>query len=354
MGVTHFKKNRWVADWRENGKRFRKFFYNEKDAKIHFEKRKLDKLENKEKWGVGRGLTLKDMVPMYLEHAAHSNKPKTLITNKGLLKNILPLLGNAKLVDINLKRIEEYKIIRNKTPNRRNKDEKGNPVSKTTINREIGLIKHMLSLAVEWDKLEKNGLQFVKFYKEHKRDYFFRREQVLELVEKAPQPLRDIIIFALATGMRKGEILSLKWTDICYDDDNLKIQNAIAVRNTKSGESRIVPMNDLSVKIIKKRRDETLNSEYVFANPTTDKPFQDIKRQWSKLKKDLHYEEYHFHDLRHSFASYALDKGTDIYTLKDIMGHQKLITTEKYLSTLMERKVVMMSDFAGYFNDIKI
>lgn len=353
MGVKKVR-GRWVADWREDGKRYRKFFIIEKDARIHFEQRKLDKLQNIMKWGIGRGLTLNDMVERYSNHSAHTNKPKTIVTNQGLLKNILPILGKAKLKEINLKTIEDYKIERSKTPNRRTKNGKGNPVSKATINREIGLVKHILSLAVEWELLEKNGLQFMKFYKEHKRNYYFTRDQILLLLEKARQPIRDIILFAVATGMRKGEILSLKWSDITYSPTLSTTENFITLRNTKSGETRIVPLNSISEKIIVKRLNEKQSPKYLFANPATGKPYEDIKRQWKGLLKSLSLSDYHFHDLRHTFASYALTGGSDIFTLKDVMGHQKLVTTEKYLSTLKEKKQVMMADIAGLFNDIEV
>ncbi|MCP5108663.1 MAG: site-specific integrase [bacterium] len=120
-------------------------------------------------------------------------------------------------------------------------------------------------------------------------------EEIRVLVENSEPPLKYAILVALNTGMRKGEILSLRWENV-----NLKL--------TQNGNHN------------------------VSQNPMTSKPFIDFGRSWKTLLTSTGINGVRFHDCRHTFASHFLMNGGDLYTLKELLGHKELNTTARYLT----------------------
>jgi integrase len=142
--------------------------------------------------------------------------------------------------------------------------------------------------------------------------------------------LEAIIITALNTGMRKGEILSLKW-------ENVDFKNSyITIERSKNGEIRRIPMNKQLTTILKNVRELKRSTEYVFSN--NGKPCTDIKTGWWRALRDTEITNFRFHDLRHTFGSRLGMAGVDIKTIQELMGHMDIKMTMRYSHPTPEHK----------------
>jgi integrase len=123
--------------------------------------------------------------------------------------------------------------------------------------------------------------------------------------------------------MRKGEILSLKW-------DNTDLNHGfILLDRTKNGERREIPIND-TVRGILQGLTRRLDIPYVFYNDTSGKLYQDIKRSFNTAVRRAGIRDFHFHDLRHTFASHLVMAGVDLTTVSRLLGHKTLTMTLRY------------------------
>lgn len=111
--------------------------------------------------------------------------------------------------------------------------------------------------------------------------------------------LKPLIVCALQTGMRRGEIFKLKWANIDFE------YGFAELLETKSGKSRRVPISNKFWEILNKLDKST---EYVFTNPQTGQPYNDIKISFHSLLKKAKIEDFRFHDFRHTAAITSLDK----------------------------------------------
>jgi len=137
-----------------------------------------------------------------------------------------------------------------------------------------------------------------------------------------------VIKFLLYTAARKGEALSLKWTDVNRETNTWTIQAA----NSKSKKRRTVPLNSSALAILDELSKGT-TSEWVFLNSRTGERLQSIDKVWNqRIRKaaDLPGDVV-LHSMRHMGASMALASGADLATVRDLLGHADISTTEKYL-----------------------
>jgi integrase len=134
--------------------------------------------------------------------------------------------------------------------------------------------------------------------------------------------MRPILVLALNTGMRRGEILGLKWHDIDFKRD------IITLLDTKNGEKREVYMNEqVKTALIRVRKNPV--SPYIFCDKD-GKPYHDIRKSfWTVLRKSG-IKDFHFHDLRHTFASHLVMSGIDLNTVRELMGHKDIRMTLRY------------------------
>jgi len=129
-------------------------------------------------------------------------------------------------------------------------------------------------------------------------------------------------VTALNTGMRKGEILALCWKDV--DLENRKV----TVKKTKSNEIRVIPINQTLYQELS-NLSEGSDSEYIFSNGNGHR-FGDIKKSFSAALRRAGIEDFHFHDLRHTFGSHLVMQGIDLKTVQQVMGHKEIKTTMRY------------------------
>ena len=143
--------------------------------------------------------------------------------------------------------------------------------------------------------------------------------------------LMPMVLVALKTGLRRSELLSLEWTDIVLESSS---QIYVRGQNTKNSQSRVVPLNDEAVSILKDWKvfceASPVKSDLVFANPVSGKQMTEIGSAWDRVLKKAGIDAFRFHDLRHTFASKLAKKGVDLNTIRELMGHADITMTLRY------------------------
>jgi integrase len=205
----------------------------------------------------------------------------------------------------------------------------------------MAILGHMLSKAVEWGMLENSPFKKGKrlMFKENNHRLRFLTDAEVESLIKACSPhLRPIVEVALLTGMRRGELLGLKWEQIRND--------YIYLTDTKSGKARQIPINDRLAEVFKDvRREKQLKSPYVFCD-SQGRRFFEVKRSFASACRRTGLEDFRFHDLRHTFASHLVMKGASIKAVQELLGHADLKMTMRYAhlsQTHLKEAVAMLN-----------
>jgi integrase len=235
-----------------------------------------------------------------------------------------------KLVDINLEAIETYQSQR-QTEHKQPKKEgglAGTLLKPATVNRELATLKNMFTKAEQWELIPTTALKVVRKVKLTKENngrlrFLSIPESILLVKSCSNRELCEIIIFALNTGCRKDEILSLTWQ---YVD---LVHGFVKITKTKNGESRDIAINATLAEMFRGivRR---IDSPYVFVNPETGTRYQDIKRSFATACHKAAIMDFKFHDLRHTFASHLIMAGVDLTTVSRLLGHKSLAMTLRY------------------------
>lgn len=201
------------------------------------------------------------------------------------------------------------------------------PNKPATVNRLIATLSHMFTKAVEWEMVEEGILKRIRNVKmikgESKRLRYLSQEECQGLLIQCHGHLWEIVTLALNTGMRKGEILSLKW-----DQVDLK-HGFILLDRTKNGERREIPLN-VTVKGVLQSTVRRIDTPSVFYDTSTGKPYRDIKKSFHTAMRRAGIKDFRFHDLRHTFASHLVMAGVDITTVSRLLGHKSLTMTLRY------------------------
>jgi integrase len=274
-------------------------------------------------------ISLKDFAERYMEYAK-TNK-RSWLRDEQLLKPLKEYLNpESQLADITPPEIEGYKV------HRRRK------VSGATVNRELALLKHMFNLAIDWDMYTgSNPLRKVKYFQEINTGFrVLKPDEETRLLRNATPAIQDIVLYALNTGSRIGEIFSLRWQDVDLD------QGMINSFSHKTQKIRIVPINAEVRRILEFWKLGRKN-EYVFYNQKTGERFVDLDAGLELACKKAEIEGVTWHTLRHTFASRLLERGADIITVKELLGHSTVTVTMRYTHSNLASKVAAVGKLAG-------
>lgn len=207
------------------------------------------------------------------------------------------------------------------------------PNKPSTINRFLAVIGHMFTKAADWKIIERAKIPKIKMLKEHNRRLrYLSVEECQTLIECCDAHLKPIVMTALNTGMRRGEILSLKWEAV-----DLK-HGFILLADTKNGERREIPIN-ATLRELFSSIPRRLDTPYVFYDPANGKPYHEVKKSFASALKRAKITDFHFHDLRHTFASHLIMAGVDITTVKELLGHKEIRMTLRYSHLAPSHKV---------------
>jgi integrase len=204
-----------------------------------------------------------------------------------------------------------------------------------TVNRYLSTLSHLFSVAMhEWNLIERQPVLEVKTQPEPLGRARFltdrERRQLFFQCKKSEWPqLYFLVLLAVSTGARRGELIGIKWRDITLSARAPEIY----IRESKNGDCRFLPLFGQALTIARelKRRHPSENA-YVF--PTRDggdEPYRAFDHHWRRAVDDAGIEDFRFHDLRHTCASYLAADGASLVEIADVLGHRNLRMTLRYV-----------------------
>ena len=337
--MSVYKKNeKWYYNFMIDGIRYHKAIKgctNYKDAlkaesvvKSELMRGKFELVDNTE------NTTLKQAIDLYLEYSKANKRSHKLDDN--YCKVFSEFFGNnTRLKDITPQKLEKFKMYL--------KQDKRN----STVNRYLEAMSKMFNVAIS-NKIAR--LNPIKEIKKLKQDNFKIRfltkdeEKRLFKVLKSDRIYHHyipIIICALQTGMRKGEIKNLKWSNIDF------YNHCIELLKTKSGKARTIPIsNKLMAEFLKLKENKL--SEYVFTNPYTKTKYNHLQHGFTSALEKANIQNFRFHDLRHTAATRMTERGIDLAVVKEILGHSDIKTTMRYAHPVPERKLKAIEILNNY------
>jgi len=338
MGVIK-NKGAWWIDYYVNGRRKRERIGGpltkemKKVATDTLAKRKVEIAENKylDKKKQPRS-TFSELASLYIDWAKTNHRG--FDSTRSRVNQLLETFGNVQLKEITPLEVDTY--IRSRALTRK----------PATVNREVEILRHMFRKAMEWEKATENPVQHVRPLRvNNRRLRFLSVEEVNRLLEVADLSLYPILIVALNTGMRRGELFKLRWKDLDFKTGFLR------VADSKNGEPRQIPMNDLLVQTLKQipRR---LDSVYVFPGKTGN-GLVDIRKRFSRALSEAEIEDFKFHDLRHTFASHLVMSGADLTTIKELLGHKSIEMTLRYSHLAPDHKKAAVRRLMDTYTDTR-
>ena len=193
-------------------------------------------------------------------------------------------------------------------------------------------LKKVYRMAVDNNYLLKNPWQNIKkFPVKNYSVRYLKPDEEERLFKVLPEYLKGIVIVALNTGLRKSNILELRWEQINFDF------NFIEVLENKGNKHLLIPLNEKLIQFFSNKPDVERKG-YIFINPETGLPYKDIKKAWSTALEKANIENFRFHDLRHTFATRLIEKNIDIVVAKELMGHADISTIMIYVHSDADRK----------------
>lgn len=285
-----------------------------------------------------KNFTFWEMTELYREKFAEVKK-SWRSADRVYIRNMKPFFGDINLSKITPLMIEDYKMERLK---------KG--LKNSSVNRELSCLRKIFNKAIDWGYAAINPMKKVEFLdeKESPRERVLSEDEETILFEAASPFLKPIIMVALHTGFRRGVVLKLKWHNVNFE------KREIQITKSKGGKGRTVPMNSLLFNLLYTLRSQNGNSDYVFINPKTGKPYVDIKRAFNSACEQAGIKDFHFHDLRHDFASRLVRNGCDLNTVKELMGHASITTTQRYLHSRAKEKRQAVETLTGHIQRIDL
>jgi integrase len=329
-GIWQESKN-WSIDFNFHGQRIREMIGpSRKGAEKVIAKKKTEIIENKF-LDIRKELApikFYDFAKEYLQWAKANKKPSTYSRDIYIMRMFDKEFKEKTIQEITTWQIEKWKSTRKEG------------LQAGSVNRELALLKHIFSMAVKWRKLKENPAREVKRFKgETKRVRYLIPYEVQTLLSNCEDFLKPIVTVAVHTGMRKSEILGLKWDQVNFE------QGMISLSDTKNRERRDIPMNETvktTLRAIGRKGD------LIFPN-RNGKQIDGVPLYFAfhaaLAKSGI--TDFRFHDLRHTFASnLVMQEGVELNDVRELLGHKNMSMTLRYahLSPRHKTKVINILD----------
>ena len=221
--------------------------------------------------------------------------------------------------------------------------------SGSTVNRYIAALSHALSFAVKERRLiQRNPVSDIRRKPEPRgRTCFLSDDDRTRLLkacgESAWPALQALVLLAITTGARKGELIGLKW-----DDVDLKKGRAL-VTETKNDEPRTLPLAGKALEALRALKlKNSVRSAYVFPQPFgLPGPYEHFDTHWYLALKAAKIENFHFHDLRHTTASMLAAQGASLLEIADVLGHKTLAMVKRYSHLVVDHKAKVIENMVA-------
>lgn len=261
--------------------------------------------------------TFDDMMQRYLVERSPLKAPKSGIRDQSALKHLLPMFGQRVLGHMTPKLFAEYKVQR-----------RLEGAAPATVNKELQLVRHAFNLAMrEWEWCRTNPMHRVALEQvRNEVDRWLTVEEETRLMAVSSAWLQGIIVFALNTGMRQGEILHLHWEHIDFE------RGVLIVMKSKNGTRRTIPLITPVFKLLSEMQVRTgQTTGPVFLSPRGRAlKVRYLVREFCSARDQAGIPDFRFHDMRHTLATRLVQQGVDLYTVQRILGHKTGIMTQRY------------------------
>jgi integrase len=313
MSILRTSTGTWTYDFWHLGKRFRKRYKSRADA---LSGEAQERLETEKGFSTDKKLTFRAAAQLFFEKHSKPSK-RSWKSDLSLLVRLNKLFGEKKLVDFTSLDIQ----------NMRNYLQ-AEGLTSASVDRFHSLVKVIFNKMIFWEKFKgfnpANGVKLKREPNAHVR--FLSRDEVIRLESY----LRNDTIYphfigALHTGMRRGELCSLRWEHITFPIRD------IYVNKSKSGKARHIPMNNVVNALLRDLYGTgKAPNELVFGDYHPDY----VSHRFDKTCKKLEINDFNFHSLRHSFASHLVMAGVNIFQVSKWLGHSSVRVTESYYAHL--------------------
>jgi integrase len=347
MGVFKKQGVYWI-DYYVNGHR--------KRERIGPDKRLAETVHRKRKVEIAEGkyldkqrpitTTFDDLADTYLHYARNQQQKRSWTRDRTSITTLKAYFGGKRLPELTPASIEQYRAWRKATISRR-----GQPVMPATINRELACLKRMFSVARKGLILLKGGvpatnpMAMVSLERErNERDRVLTPEEFARLYQAGEDWLKPMLLVAYQTGMRKGEIRSLRWDQLDLKRGTIRLRST----DTKTDEGRVIPLNQALTSVFKTAT-RYVGCPWVFVNPATLEGWQanpeqvdpryhatSITHAFERACRKAGVTNATFHDLRHTFVTNARRASIDYFRIMAITGH-KTMAVFKRCNTVDER-----------------
>ena len=243
------------------------------------------------------------------------------VSKKHFVNAVSDFFKNRRLFQITPWDIEQFKKQRKETPVRGGKIR-----SDVSVNRELEVLRHMLNKAVEWGMLDENPFTRFRdpifFEERNDRVRFLEEDEIKRLLDASPLYLANLIKGAIFTGLRKGDLFNLKWSDVNLERGFLNYREQ--KKREKLGFKYL--NGDMIGLLMEIPKGE---SDFIFLGPD-GRPLRDIKRSFHTALKKAGIKDFRWHDLRHTSASHLLMRGASMKAVQEHLGHTTIAMTQRY------------------------
>jgi len=261
--------------------------------------------------------TFGEMVQRYLQEVSVTKAPGSTLRDRQCADHLLPCFGDKLVYQVSSKLLGEYKVKR-----------RADGAAPATINKELG----WYAICSTWPFGNGNGAGKIRCTESPWSRFIMRRDRWLtadeegRLLSASPSWLQELITFALNTGMRRGEILGLKWQDVDL------ARGVLVIMKSKNKEHRTIPLNARVFELLVEKQSRRVKSQDLVFTTSSDtmRNERNLTRGFYVALEKSGVENLTFHDLRHTFATRLVHAGVDLYKVQRLLGHKSPVMTQRY------------------------
>jgi integrase len=257
------------------------------------------------------------------EYVVSNNKQQEQRMKQYILRSeLIPFFGRLQVGQITTHHVEQYKAAALKRG-----------ASKKTVNNRLAVLSKCLNSAYEWLQLPTIRPKIALLKCPPPQTNYLSADECELLLLNAEGVVRDMIVLALRTGMRQGELRGLQWSSINWENRSITVRHSLndrtkTLESPKNNRERYIPMDSDVYEVLFKRKEQT---GFVFlAEGRKPLDSQRIIRQLNKVRENAGLRKFTWHSLRHTFASQLAMRGAPLHVVQELLGHSTIVMTMRY------------------------
>ena len=263
-------------------------------------------------------ITMRKFFFDFLVYSELTHSPKTVLSQKTTYHELIKFFPDMQIKELTKDKIMDFIQYRLRK------------TSPYAVKRDINFLSSSFYWGIQKNYLENNQCVGIKRPRlPEKQPLYFTIEEFNKLLEVIDnEDLKDVILFAINTGLRQMELLRLMWKQVNMSEKLLYVNNQVYM--SKTGKVRTIPLDIKAIEILNKRLTNK-NADYIFTYHDKEIKQNLMTHKFkSYVKKAEINPKLHFHSLRHTFASWLVQKGATIYDVSKLLGHSTIKSTEIY------------------------